>query len=95
MRTGVNSVAVCDNLKIAVNVARLSATSGQTVLLSPASASFDEFSGYEERGDKFVEIVKGFKGETQELQSNHPQALIQKNVKESANEQICDDGEVE
>jgi hypothetical protein len=28
------------------------------VLLSPASASFDEFASYEERGDKFVEIVR-------------------------------------
>ena len=36
----------------------MKATRGQTVLLSPASASFDEFAGYEERGDAFVQIVR-------------------------------------
>ena len=44
-------------MSFAVRVAALKAERGQAVLLSPASASFDEFSGYEERGEKFVEIV--------------------------------------
>ena len=30
------------------------------MLLSTASASFDEFASYEERGDRFVEIVRSF-----------------------------------
>ncbi|MDD3287561.1 MAG: UDP-N-acetylmuramoyl-L-alanine--D-glutamate ligase [Alphaproteobacteria bacterium] len=34
---------------------------GATVLLSPACASFDQFSGFEERGDKFVSFVKDLK----------------------------------
>ncbi len=51
---------LCDTFAFAVRVAALKAKSGQTVLLSPASASFDEFSSYEERGDKFVEIVRSF-----------------------------------
>ena len=48
---------LCDGFEFAVRVAALKAKEGQTVLLSPASASFDEFASYEERGDKFVEIV--------------------------------------
>ena len=55
-----DSVSVCDKFAFAVRIAAIKAQSGQTVLLSPASASFDEFASYEERGDKFVEIVRSF-----------------------------------
>lgn len=57
---GFESVSLCENFELAVRIASLKAQSGQTVLLSPASASFDEFANYEERGDKFVEIVQSF-----------------------------------
>ncbi len=53
-----SSITVCEGFTFAVRVAALKAKSGECVLLSPASASFDEFAGYEERGDKFVEIVQ-------------------------------------
>ena len=55
---GFEKVSVCPNFDEAVLLARMVAKSGQTVLLSPASASFDEFSGYEERGDRFCGFVR-------------------------------------
>lgn len=55
-----SAVTVCDKFDFAVRVASLKAKSGQNVLLSPASASFDEFANYEERGDAFVAIVQSF-----------------------------------
>jgi UDP-N-acetylmuramoylalanine--D-glutamate ligase len=57
---GYEPITVCGKFMEAVNIARTLAKRGQTVLLSPASASFDEFSGYEERGEVFVETVKSF-----------------------------------
>ena len=42
---------------MAVRLADHIAIAGQNVLLSPASSSFDEFSGYEERGDAFARLV--------------------------------------
>ena len=59
---GYDKITVCEGFEFAVRVAALKAERGPTVLLSPASASFDEFASYEERGDKFVEIVRAFKG---------------------------------
>ena len=41
----------------AVAAARRLAPRGSTVLLSPGTSSFDQFSGYEQRGDVFREIV--------------------------------------
>ena len=61
-----HNVTVCDKFAFAVQVAALKAQNGQTVLLSPASASFDEFADYAERGDEFVRIVHTFMENTQE-----------------------------
>ena len=55
---GYSKVSLCDGFDFAVRIAAMKAERGQTVLLSPASASFDEFASYEERGDKFVDIVE-------------------------------------
>ena len=41
----------------------ITAKKGQNVLLSPASASFDCFRSYEERGERFKELMESFRGE--------------------------------
>lgn len=46
------------DMKDAVHLARQAAEVGDSVLLSPACASFDMFSGYAERGDKFEQAVR-------------------------------------
>lgn len=48
-----------DNLQDAVIKAQALAHSGDSVLLSPACASFDMFSGYAERGEQFEQMVRG------------------------------------
>ncbi len=48
---------MCESLKDAVKVAKKTAEVGDVVLFSPASASFDMFKNFEERGNKFKEIV--------------------------------------
>ena len=55
--------SVCENFTTAVYLAAYIAKSGQSVLLSPASASFDEFAGFEERGDAFAKLVEGLRDE--------------------------------
>ena len=51
---------IVENLEEAVAVAISEATAGDTVLLSPAAASFDQFENYQERGDVFRELVLGY-----------------------------------
>jgi len=56
------SVDVVPTLEVAVAKAREIAVQGDTVLLSPGCASFDEFSSYVERGEVFVALVGSFEG---------------------------------
>lgn len=57
---GVVETKIVENLEEAVAVAISEASPGDTVLLSPAAASFDQFENYQERGDVFRELVLGY-----------------------------------
>jgi UDP-N-acetylmuramoylalanine--D-glutamate ligase len=48
----------CGDLEQAVEKAAAAARPGETVLLSPACASFDAFANFEARGERFREIVE-------------------------------------
>jgi UDP-N-acetylmuramoylalanine--D-glutamate ligase len=53
------AVAQCETLERAVGEAARDAEGGDTVLLSPACASFDQFRDFEDRGDQFRALVEG------------------------------------
>lgn len=58
---GIDNFVLADNLSSAVNRAYNLTDEGEVVLFSPACASFDMFSGYEERGKCFCGIVRELK----------------------------------
>jgi len=55
---GLVPVSYCETLDRAVMMAASKAQSGETVLLSPACASFDQFRDFEARGDAFRAAVE-------------------------------------
>ena len=54
---GTTEMKTVNSLQAAVDCARAAAESGDIILLSPACASFDMFSGFEERGRCFQQAV--------------------------------------
>jgi UDP-N-acetylmuramoylalanine--D-glutamate ligase len=52
-------VVPCGDLRTAIAQARQLARAGDTVLLSPACASYDQFRNFEDRGDQFKALVRG------------------------------------
>ncbi len=53
------AVEECETLENATKRAAADSQRGEVVLLSPASASFDQFRDFEARGDRFRELVEG------------------------------------
>ena len=84
-KTGYKNVTLTEKFDYAVKIARLLAARGQTVLLSPASASFDEFQSYEERGDRFVSVVRAWQ-EEERVRAEEERLLI------GAADDFADDG---
>lgn len=54
----IDNITVCDNMAQAVRIGYEYADEGDTVLLSPASASWDMYENFEERGDHFRKVVE-------------------------------------
>ena len=48
---------MCDSLEQTIDIAKKSAKKGDVVLFSPASASFDMFKNFADRGEKFKNLV--------------------------------------
>jgi UDP-N-acetylmuramoylalanine--D-glutamate ligase len=55
---GATTIECADTLRQAVQLAAARANRGDTVLLSPACSSFDQFKDYAERGRVFQELVR-------------------------------------
>ena len=51
---------MCESFKQSLDLAKRVAKSGQIVLFSPASTSFDMFKDMYDRGDRFKEEVMKF-----------------------------------
>lgn len=57
-KLGCSNLTMTNTFNDAVKIANLFARAGDCVLLSPACASFDSFTGYEERGERFSALVE-------------------------------------
>ena len=55
---GSAAIVPAGDMQRAVEWARANATPGETVLLSPACASFDQYRNFEHRGEHFEELVR-------------------------------------
>ena len=58
---GATNIVPAGDMQHAVDWARTNAQPGQTVLLSPACASFDQYRNFEHRGEHFEELVRGLR----------------------------------
>lgn len=77
LRTHFDRITLCDDLETAVRFCFVLAKSGQTVLLSPASSSFDAFTGYEERGERFTSLVNELCEQAVACEENIPLTMVE------------------
>jgi UDP-N-acetylmuramoylalanine--D-glutamate ligase len=59
LQLGTVDTEVCGTMEQAVARACADAQAGETVLLAPAAASFDQYDSFEKRGDHFAQLVRG------------------------------------
>jgi UDP-N-acetylmuramoylalanine--D-glutamate ligase len=59
---GAVEAEVCGTMAVAVSKAAAEAQKGETVLLAPAAASFDQYDSFEKRGEDFIACVKAALG---------------------------------
>ena len=59
MQLGDVDAEVCTTMERAVARAREEAAPGETVLLAPGAASFDQYDSFETRGEDFIRLVCG------------------------------------
>lgn len=57
-KNGYKTITITKTMEDATKVALSQVRKGEVLLFSPCCSSFDQFRSYEERGDKFNEIVK-------------------------------------
>lgn len=60
-KTGFTAIYDAEDFDDAVRIAARMSEAGQIVLLSPACASWDMFKDFEERGERFKEVVSGLR----------------------------------
>ena len=55
---GETAYEICETMERAVAAATKDAVEGDTVLLAPAAASFDQYPDFEKRGEAFIDLVQ-------------------------------------
>lgn len=58
---------VCGDMATAVDCASREASPGEAVMLSPGCASFDQFDGYEQRGECFSSLVRSLEAASETM----------------------------
>ena len=64
LEIGTTPHEICETMEAAVTRAAAEAAEGETVLLAPAAASFDQYPNFEKRGEDFMARVRALPGFT-------------------------------